>query len=147
MSPVTAADLDDGRYYTILQPHIPLTTTPTTPYQPNICIRLHLHSMSYDVRPFLTIAKPSIQGKMCLQYTKPLRQASPLRPPHQPQLLLPLERLLHAHLRRPRGGWEDLTRCLHFREYHKSMSFRRILGMTLGSRRSGRDTGALMSGL
>ncbi|KAK0654766.1 hypothetical protein B0T16DRAFT_486504 [Cercophora newfieldiana] len=96
-----------------------------------MCIRLHLHRMPCDVRPFLTIAKPTLQGRMCIQYTNPY--AEPLRCSHRITKTsscpwngcckytvadLPCSCAEDTPWGRE-GSREDLTKCSHFREYHE----------------------------
>lgn len=95
-----------------------------------MCIRLHLHRMPCDVRHFLTLAKPTHQGRICIQYTNPY--SDPLRCPHRPVRNscrwngcckhtvadLPCS-CADAFPWGREGPSEDLTQCLHYREYHE----------------------------
>ncbi|KAK4132596.1 hypothetical protein BT67DRAFT_443789 [Trichocladium antarcticum] len=45
-----------------------------------MCIRLHIHRMACDVRPFLAIARHSRQGRLSIQHINPY--ATPLQCPH-----------------------------------------------------------------
>ncbi|KAK4443358.1 hypothetical protein QBC34DRAFT_477802 [Podospora aff. communis PSN243] len=96
-----------------------------------MCIRLHLHRIPCDTRPFLTLAKPTPRGRMCLQYVNPYSE--PLRCPHRITKASSCRWsgcCVHSVADLPcacadRAAWgvegpgEDLTRCLHFREYHE----------------------------
>ncbi|KAK0634171.1 hypothetical protein B0T14DRAFT_492183 [Immersiella caudata] len=96
-----------------------------------MCIRLHLHRIPCDTRPFLTLAKPTSQGLMCLQYVNPYSE--PLRCPHRitKSSSCPWSGCCtHSSADLPcacadcapwgkEGPGEDLTQCHHFREYHE----------------------------
>ncbi|KAK0725932.1 hypothetical protein B0H67DRAFT_571917 [Lasiosphaeris hirsuta] len=99
-----------------------------------MCIRLYIHNMSCDARPFLTIARESEQGRLPVRYVNPSHE--PLKCPHdhlRRQTNCPwngcctLETLhLHCESNPPPGpdatkpGHDhSITECLtDFREYH-----------------------------
>jgi len=101
-----------------------------------MCIRLHLHRIPCDTRPFLTLAKPSPQGKLCLRYINPY--SDPVRCAHRitASSSCPWNGCCtHTSADLPcdcadsdradiavwgkAGPGEDISRCLHFREYHE----------------------------